>query len=399
MAPKKQAGASHRRTASQDTTPAVPLIHRTPEPVTMPPPSSGPTRRFPGTGLHPPPLVGAGVGGHYLNKEEEDDVLSPRRAMRALLLLDGVYLRKLAAACDYQLLVDHLHSLMNGVSYHRVLFPAQPLREDFVASLAAHAPDGPGIEVNAESCKHGTDPGDPVKPSDRAGVDAGIATAMLTHAWLDQCDRVVVVAGDGYFVEAMRTCRDLLGKYVTVAGTVGTLAYRLQLAANEVVFLDGVLETAGDAAQYVRLQRHLRYLRQRPHTVQFGLDAMAAAGLDGGGAAAPPPEQSLSRPSSDRTSPAATITTTVVDEAEAIRLQQHTEEELARAALMQALVLVDPRPDEDVPAVGLSPSRGGEDELVGERDQRIAKRRSFLTKASKKTSSPSSMAAIRAGAT
>jgi len=395
MAPKKQpaTGASHRhrRAASQDTTPAVPLIHRTPEPVTMPPPSSSPARRFPGTGLQPPPLAGAGVGGGGGG----DDVLSPRRAMRALLLLDGVYLRKLTAACDYQLLVDHLHALMNGVSHHRVLFPAQPLAADFVAALAAPAPDGPGIEVSAESVKHGADPGDPVKPSDRAGVDAGIATAMLTHAWLDQCDRVVVVAGDGYFVEAMRTCRDLLGKHITVAGTIGTLAYRLQLAANEVVFLDGVLETAGDAAQYVRLQRHLRYLRQRPHTVQFGLDAMAAAGRDDGGdAAAPPPGRAVHRPPATTTATAATA----VDEAEAeaIRMQHHAEEELARAALLRALVRVDPRPGEDVPAAAadLSPSQGGADE----RDQRIAKRRSFLTKASKKSASQSSVVAVRAGA-
>lgn len=79
----------------------------------------------------------------------------------------------------------------------------------------------------------------------QAGVDVAIATKILTLACENRLDAVVLLAGDGDFVDAVKYVKETLNKKVFVVGFKDSLSARLMPYAespNGVVILDDFVE-------------------------------------------------------------------------------------------------------------------------------------------------------------
>jgi uncharacterized LabA/DUF88 family protein len=297
----------------------------------------------------PPSTTGATAGLPWTRPRARDGSSDESGdGVRTLIVLDGVYLRRISFAVDFTSLIDQLHARLQARSYHRILCAAHPLEDDAVVELCLYPPDGPGLEVDMSSWRRGVLPSDPVRPRDRAGVDASIATAILLHAWTDQCDRIVVVSGDGYFTEALKLCRDLIGKVVVVAGTYTTLSPLLQMAASDVLYLDGILHPIGDGAGAgVSLPRSLRGIGKF-HSVELAELARATS------------RQRISEADADAVELQARAHRKAQREHEREReLRARAEAEAAAAGHRgaAAAVHVDDTPDEDVPMADVDAQR------------------------------------------
>lgn len=74
------------------------------------------------------------------------------------------------------------------------------------------------------------------------GVDVAIATTIIKLAAHDRCDRIILAAGDGDYVDAVRFARDECGKEVWVAGFADSISVDLQSHAGHVIWLDDYVD-------------------------------------------------------------------------------------------------------------------------------------------------------------
>lgn len=73
------------------------------------------------------------------------------------------------------------------------------------------------------------------------GEDILLACDMVRGAALNYFDCAILISGDGDFVPAVNMLQEL-GKYVIVASFRSALSHALELEANEVIYLDDVME-------------------------------------------------------------------------------------------------------------------------------------------------------------
>jgi len=73
------------------------------------------------------------------------------------------------------------------------------------------------------------------------GEDILLACDMVRGAALNYFDCAILISGDGDFVPAVNMLQEL-GKYVIVASFRSALSHALELEANEVVYLDDVMD-------------------------------------------------------------------------------------------------------------------------------------------------------------
>jgi hypothetical protein len=91
----------------------------------------------------------------------------------------------------------------------------------------------------------------PIRREVQAGVDVAIATKILTFACENRLDQVVLLAGDGDFVDAIKYVKEHLHKKVFVVGFKDSMSSRLMPYAespNGVLILDDLADLITQAA-------------------------------------------------------------------------------------------------------------------------------------------------------
>jgi len=130
----------------------------------------------------------------------------------------------------------------------------QRLRENYVRVELSRLKT---MDVKCYSCGNNT------KRIVQAGVDVALATKMLSLTCEGQLDTLILLAGDGDFVEAIKYLRDVQHKHVYIVGYQNSVSQNLKECANRgcVIYLDHIwdeisylpiLNKPAHGAQYIK---------------------------------------------------------------------------------------------------------------------------------------------------
>jgi len=172
---------------------------------------------------------------------------------RSLLIVDGAYLiacaYKINKRIDYVKLVAEIEVAINNEFYEKWFLNScvtGNAQSAFHNMLRAAPPKGPqfrvklfGLKTHTTTCRKCRSE---AESTVQKGVDVGIATLMLKHAFQNLCDQVVLLAGDGDFFDAVATVKDELRKDLCVLGfRDGSLSLELQ-QIGRVIWLDDLIQ-------------------------------------------------------------------------------------------------------------------------------------------------------------
>lgn len=170
---------------------------------------------------------------------------------RTTWLIDGSYLflsAKNKCKLDYLKLKEVLLKQISADGFNEShYFNAIPQNQtdqslSFHRWLQSASPIGPKINTHLYTLKNQMtgcwDCGAEIARPVQKGVDVGIATLILTMAFEDKYDTLVLLSGDGDLKDAVHYVRNRLGKRVIVAGFGGSVSTDLQCQADAIVWLD-----------------------------------------------------------------------------------------------------------------------------------------------------------------
>jgi len=167
---------------------------------------------------------------------------------KIIVFIDGSYIVKSADfKIDYKKLMIFLTKKLEGKIENTIYFNSAPKQitdsqEKFHNFLKSANPVGPGIEVEIYSlksldvnCRHCK------KTHTRNvqnGVDVALATKMIEQAYLKNCTRIVLLAGDSDFVPSLNFLRNHLNQKITTVGFRNTMSVELQSISSDLIFLN-----------------------------------------------------------------------------------------------------------------------------------------------------------------
>eukprot|EP00274_Cyanoptyche_gloeocystis_P002744 CAMPEP_0196658376 /NCGR_PEP_ID=MMETSP1086-20130531/29463_1 /TAXON_ID=77921 /ORGANISM="Cyanoptyche gloeocystis , Strain SAG4.97" /LENGTH=170 /DNA_ID=CAMNT_0041991927 /DNA_START=121 /DNA_END=629 /DNA_ORIENTATION=- len=163
------------------------------------------------------------------------------KSPKSLLIIDGAYLQQYSRGTkiNFVKLVETLQIELEGGSfYERWYFTSRPdgsphALDGFFNYLRSAPPKGPHFRVEvydlknkAHSCPECSNY---VSFRVQKGVDVGIATLLLKHAFIGAADRIALLAGDGDFREAVKIAKDEVRKDIVIVGfNDGSVSRELQ---------------------------------------------------------------------------------------------------------------------------------------------------------------------------
>eukprot|EP00741_Cyanophora_paradoxa_P005502 tig00000889_g5334.t1 len=176
---------------------------------------------------------------------------------KRLLIIDGAYLEQCLERhykipreeFDWIAFRKLLEHLCKGSFYERLYFTASPDRPDakenfrrFENLLSRAPPDGPQFRVSrhrmkaksvfCRHCKQQT------QGQEQAGVDVGIAVALVKACFQGKADEVALLTGDVDFEDAVTVASDLGKTTVLLGFRNNTVSSTLQSFVSEVHWLD-----------------------------------------------------------------------------------------------------------------------------------------------------------------
>lgn len=170
--------------------------------------------------------------------------------MKTVWIVDAAYLLKAAPGrFDYLKLKTELERLVGeklseGFYLNSTPNPPTDAQDGFHTWLKTAPPNGPKLRVKlyklkdmhnmCPNCSHHFD------RQVQKGVDVGVATLILKLASQNQYDRLILLAGDGDFEDAIAFVKEELHKELWIGGFNGSLSADLQSYADNVIWLDDV---------------------------------------------------------------------------------------------------------------------------------------------------------------
>ncbi len=166
---------------------------------------------------------------------------------KTVWIVDGAYAMKAAPGhFDYVKLKEKLEA-RNGNPFFENYYlnstpnPPTDQQDAFHTWLKSAPPRGPRFRVKlyklkdlhcaCPSCGHG------FERTVQKGVDVGIATLVVKLASQNQYDRLLLLAGDGDFEDAIDYVKSELHKEIWIAGYPNSVSTDLQSYSNEVVWI------------------------------------------------------------------------------------------------------------------------------------------------------------------
>jgi uncharacterized LabA/DUF88 family protein len=173
--------------------------------------------------------------------------------MRTIWIVDAAYMMKASHdKFDYLKLKAELENQNGGAfseSYYLNSSPNPPTdaQDGFHTWLKTAPPKGPKMRVKLYKLKdvHNTCPNctHHFERQVQKGVDVGIATLIIKLATQNQYDRLLLIAGDGDFEDAISYVKEELHKEIWMSGFNGSLSADLQSYANNVIWLDDIWDS------------------------------------------------------------------------------------------------------------------------------------------------------------
>lgn len=170
--------------------------------------------------------------------------------MKIVWIVDAAYMVKASPGrFDYLKLRSELERLNGSVfseSFYLNSSPNPPTdaQDGFHTWLKTAPPNGPKMRVKLYKLKdvHNTCPScsHHFVRQVQKGVDVGIATLIVKLASQNQYDRLLLLAGDGDFEDAIAYVKEELHKEIWIGGFNGSLSADLQSYANNVLWLDDI---------------------------------------------------------------------------------------------------------------------------------------------------------------
>ncbi|OQR95045.1 hypothetical protein THRCLA_08029 [Thraustotheca clavata] len=193
--------------------------------------------------------------------------MPPTSSVRNVLIIDGQYanigaLKLFGTKLDYKQLRKDLETLVEAEFTecwyfdHEKLIARSPYQNQnpFISSLKLAPPMGPQFQIKMYAMKsykcHCPNCGLNFTQNVQKGVDNGIATKMLSLAYEDMADRIVllaeqqcyiITAGDGDFYDTLDLVRNIRHKDLWVVGYQRSLSPDLQQLASKVVWLEDLI--------------------------------------------------------------------------------------------------------------------------------------------------------------
>ncbi|EQC37352.1 hypothetical protein SDRG_05569 [Saprolegnia diclina VS20] len=176
-------------------------------------------------------------------------------ASRNVLIIDGQYAsigaRGLAGGkIDFKLLRSTLETLVGAEFSECWYFDHEPIsaksayqsQNPFISALKLAPPLGPQFQVKMYAMKkykcHCPSCGHSFTQHVQKGVDNGLATKMLSLAYEDMADRIVLFAGDGDFYDTLDLVRNVRRKDLWVVGYRDSVSADLQQLASKVIWMN-----------------------------------------------------------------------------------------------------------------------------------------------------------------
>ena len=170
--------------------------------------------------------------------------------MKTVWVVDAAYMMKASPGkFDYLKLKAELERL-NGDKFSESFYlnsspnPPTDAQDGFHSWLKTAPPGGPKMRVKlyklkdvhntCSSCSHHFD------RQVQKGVDVGVATLIVKLASQNQYERLLLLAGDGDFEDAIAYVKEELHKEIWMAGFNGSLSADLQSYANNVIWLNDI---------------------------------------------------------------------------------------------------------------------------------------------------------------
>lgn len=109
---------------------------------------------------------------------------------------------------------------------------------EFHRSLTTSLPEGPGF--NLREFKRRRKQMHSLDKEAQQEIDILITTLILTHAYEDRCDQIVLFARKGAYLDALSVARNRLGKELIIIGFRASLSSEFQEIANRVIWVDDI---------------------------------------------------------------------------------------------------------------------------------------------------------------
>lgn len=169
--------------------------------------------------------------------------------MKTILIIDGAYMlhgSKLHGKMDYLKLKTFIESTISakidsGYYLNSVPDPATEGQNAFHSWLRSAAPTGPNLRVQlydlkkmnvkCDSC------GNEFERTVQKGVDVGIATLILKFGLLNRYDQLILCAGDGDFVDAIKYITEEQNKEFIMCGFDPSMSTEMQSYSKKVISL------------------------------------------------------------------------------------------------------------------------------------------------------------------
>ncbi len=169
------------------------------------------------------------------------------KVIRTVWIVDGAYCMKAAPGrYDFLKLKEQLEKRSGGPffeSYYLNSTPSPPTdqQDSFHTWLKMGPPKGPRFRVQLYKLKdmHCTCPScaHPFERTVQKGVDVGIATLIVKLAAQNRYDRLLLLAGDGDFEDAIEYVKSELHKQIWFAGFHDSVSADLQSYSDELVWI------------------------------------------------------------------------------------------------------------------------------------------------------------------
>ncbi len=167
---------------------------------------------------------------------------------KTVWIVDAAYMLKASPGrFDYLKLKAELEK-KNGETFFDSYYlnsspnPPSDAQDGFHTWLKMAPPNGPKMRVKLYKLKdvHNSCPNchHHFERQVQKGVDVGIATLLIKLATQNQYDRLLLVAGDGDFEDAISYVKEELHKEIWMAGFNHTISADLQSYSNNVIWID-----------------------------------------------------------------------------------------------------------------------------------------------------------------
>jgi uncharacterized LabA/DUF88 family protein len=171
-----------------------------------------------------------------------------RLMAQTIWIVDGAYAMKTAPGrFEYVKLKQQLEQ-RNGSPFYESYYlnstpnPPTDQQDAFHTWLKSAPPAGPKFRVQLYKLKdvHNTCPkcGHAFDRPVQKGVDVGIATLLIKLGAKGKFDRVVLLAGDGDFEDAVNYVKSELNKQVWIAGYMNSVSTDLQSYSDQMIWIN-----------------------------------------------------------------------------------------------------------------------------------------------------------------